>query len=282
MCTTITTDEAGRSVSDVSAWRLLQISDSAFPRGSFAHSLGLESYVAEGAVTDADSLREFIENVLLESTGPLDGPYLREAHSCAAGSDGAGSDRADSDRADSDGASSNGASSNGASSNGAGSCEQSEGMDRLQALDRAFSAAKPVAPLREASRTVGRQFLRTMVGCADDAFLLRYEGIVRTGRSPGHYPLALGVAARALGIGVRQALESLCYGVVSGFVSAAVRLVPLGQTDGQRVMAETEEAAAAAVEVALALPLEEAYSTGPGHEIRAMAHQRLHTRLFVT
>lgn len=252
MCTTITTDEAGRSVPDVFTWRFLQISDSAFPRGSFAHSLGLESYVAEGAVTDADSLREFIENVLLESTGPLDGPYLREAHSCAAGSD------------------------------GAGSCEQSEGMDRLQALDRAFSAAKPVAPLREASRTVGRQFLRTMAGCADDAFLLRYEGIVRAGRSPGHYPLALGVAARALGIGVRQALESLCYGVVSGFVSAAVRLVPLGQTDGQRVMAETEEAAAAAVEVALALPLEEAYSTGPGHEIRAMAHKRLHTRLFVT
>lgn len=267
MCTTITTDEAGRSVPDVSTWRLFQISDSAFPRGSFAHSLGLESYVAEGAVTDADSLREFIENVLLESTGPLDGPYLREAHSCTAGSDGVDSDGVDSD---------------GASSNGASSCEQGEGMDRLQALDRAFSAAKPVAPLREASRTVGRQFLRTMAGCADDAFLLRYEGIVRAGGSPGHYPLALGVAARALGIGVRQALESLCYGVVSGFVSAAVRLVPLGQTDGQRVMAETEEAAAAAVEVALALPLEEAYSTGPGHEIRAMAHKRLHTRLFVT
>lgn len=262
----------GGTVPDSATWRLLQISDSAFPRGSFAHSLGLESYVAEGALTDADSLREFTENVLLESTGPLDGPYLREAHSCAAGSDGAGSDSGGSD----------GTGSDGAGSDGTGSCEQSEGMDRLRVLDRAFSAAKPVAPLREASRTVGRQFLRTMAGCADDAFLLRYEGIVRAGRTPGHYPLALGVAARALGIGVRQALESLCYGVVSGLVSAAVRLVPLGQTDGQRVVAETEEAASAAVEVALALPLEEAYSTGPGHEIRAMAHKRLHTRLFVT
>ena len=122
-----------------------------------------------------------------------------------------------------------------------------------------------------------------MAGCADNAFLLRYDaGVVRAGRSPGHYPLALGVAAHALGIGVRQALESLCYGVVSGLVSAAVRLVPLGQTDGQRVVAETEEAAATAVEVALARPVEEAYSTGPGHEIRAIAHKRLHTRLFVT
>ena len=193
-------------------------------------------------MTDARSLREFAENVLLHSTGPLDGPYLREAHSCA----------------------------------------QHEEMDRLRALDRAFSAAKPVASLRQASSTVGRQFLRTMAGCADNAFLLRYEGIVRAGRSPGHYPLALGVAAHALGIGVRQALESLCYGVVSGLVSAAVRLVPLGQTDGQRVVAGTEEAAATAVEVALARPVEEAYSTGPGHEIRAIAHKRLHTRLFVT
>ncbi len=225
-----------------SIYRLLQISDSAFPRGSFAHSYGLETYVQEGTVTDAASLAELVESVLLNSKGPLEGVYLREAWKSANSND----------------------------------------MEGLMGLDRSLSAAMPVKSLRDASTSVGRQFLRTAVGYIEDDFLHRYEDRVRTRESSGHYALSLGAASHALGLAPAQGLESLCYGTVSGLISAAVRLIPLGQTDGQRVMASMEGAVSAAVEEAMNRPLEEAWSFGPGHEIRAMSHRRLYTRLFVS
>lgn len=198
--------------------------------------------MAEGVVEDGKSLQEFAESVLLNSAGPLEGVYLREAYRCT-------------DAAD---------------------------FERLLRLDRRLSAAKPVASLRNASRTVGRQFLRTMTGYAEDDFLTRYERRVRQGGSPGHYAVALGVAGCAVALGLRRTLESFFYGVASGLASSAVRLAPLGQTEGQRVVAACEEAVRQATETALALPLEDAYSVGPGHELRAMTHLRLHTRLFVS
>ena len=229
-------------MTDKSLFRLLQISDSAFPRGAFAHSLGLETYVQEGTISDADSLAEFIENILSASVATLDGVYLREAWNYS----------------------------------------EREALAGLMALDMALSAARPVASLRDASKSVGRQFLRTAVGYVENEFLIRYESEVRAGNSPGHYPLSFGVTAQALGFSREQALESYCYGTVSGLVSAAVRLIPLGQTDGQRLIASLEIAASGAVNEAMVRPLEAACSLGPGHEIRAMAHQRLYTRLFVS
>ena len=226
----------------MSVYRLLQISDSAFPRGAFAHSHGLEAYVQEGRVASAEALEEFISSVLRHGAATLDGVYLREAFL---------------------------------------SKEESD-LDRVIALDRAYDAARPVKSLREASRSVGRQFLRTARGFIDDPFLDDLEAGARTDRVCAQYPLALGCVASSLGIGCAGALESFCYGVASGLVSAAVRLVPLGQTEGQRVLSNLEGEVRGATARALALPMEDAHSLGPGHEIRAMAHQRLHTRLFVS
>lgn len=226
----------------MSAYRLLQISDSAFPRGAFAHSCGLETYVAEGAIAKASELEEFIASVLRHGVATLDGVYLREAYLA----------------------------------------KQVDDLPRVMALDAAYDAARPVKSLRDASRSVGRQFLRTARGFIEDPFLGELEERARRERTSGHYPVALGCVAESLSLACEEGLESLCYGVVSGLVSAAVRLVPLGQTEGQRVISNLEGAVREAVETAMALSLEDAHSWGPGHEIRAMTHRRLHTRLFVS
>ena len=226
----------------MSAYRLLQISDSAFPRGAFAHSYGLETYVAEGSIASAGELEEFIASLLRHGVATLDGVYLREAYLA----------------------------------------KQVDDLPRVMALDAAYDAARPVKSLRDASRSVGRQFLRTARGFIDDPFLDELEEEARLERTSGHYPVALGCVAESLRLACEEGLESLCYGAVSGLVSAAVRLVPLGQTEGQRVISNLEGAVREAVETAMALSLEDAHSWGPGHEIRAMTHRRLHTRLFVS
>ncbi len=223
-------------------YRLLQISDSAFPRGAFAHSYGLETYVTEGRIASAGELEEFIASVLHHSVATLDGVYLREAF-LAKGED---------------------------------------DLPKVLTLDAAYDAARLVKSLRDASRSVGRQFLRSARGFIEDPFLDELEEEARLERTSGHYPIVLGCVAESLGLGCEEMLESLCYGVVSGLVSAAVRLVPLGQTEGQRVISNAEDMVREAVKTATALSLEDAHSWGPGHEIRAMTHRRLHTRLFVS
>ncbi|MGC2578896.1 MAG: urease accessory UreF family protein, partial [Terrimicrobiaceae bacterium] len=66
---------------------LLQISDAAFPTGSYAHSYGLEEIVRQGAVCDEESLHEFFEEHVLPALTHVDLPLAREARSAAISGD---------------------------------------------------------------------------------------------------------------------------------------------------------------------------------------------------
>lgn len=59
-------------------WLLLQLADSAFPTGGFAHSSGLEAAAQLGRVKDGAALRRFVEDVLWQAGhGAL--PFVRAA-----------------------------------------------------------------------------------------------------------------------------------------------------------------------------------------------------------
>ncbi|MDB5406376.1 MAG: ureF [Rhodospirillales bacterium] len=83
----------------------------------------------------------------------------------------------------------------------------------------------------------------------------------------GHVPLA-------------QALAAYLQGLSSNLVSAGVRLVPLGQSDGQRAVAALETAVRAAAEAALAAPLDEIGAAAPMVDWTSMRHESQYARLF--
>src|SRR5512145_2937339 len=64
---------------DLDLLRLLQLTDTAFPTGVFAHSFGLETYVTRGAVASAAALEAFVANSLLQAIAPSDGVACRLA-----------------------------------------------------------------------------------------------------------------------------------------------------------------------------------------------------------
>ena len=97
---------------------------------------------------------------------------------------------------------------------------------------------------------------------------------------PVAYPVAVAAACAGHGIALTPALQAFLHGLVSNLVTAGVRLIPLGQTDGQRVLAALETEIARTVERALAIALEDIGSATVRADIAAMRHETQHTRLF--
>jgi urease accessory protein len=97
---------------------------------------------------------------------------------------------------------------------------------------------------------------------------------------PLAYPVAVAAACAGHSIALAPALQAFLHGVVSNLVSAGMRLIPLGQTDGQRVLAALETGIARTVERALAIALDDIGSATLRADIASMRHETQHTRLF--
>ncbi|WWT17898.1 urease accessory UreF family protein [Pararoseomonas sp. SCSIO 73927] len=94
------------------------------------------------------------------------------------------------------------------------------------------------------------------------------------------HPVAFGAAAAWNGIPLRAALFSWLGAFAANLVSAGVRLVPLGQTDGQVATAALMPAVQAATDAALAAELDEIGTSAPMLDLFSMRHETQYTRLF--
>jgi urease accessory protein len=97
---------------------------------------------------------------------------------------------------------------------------------------------------------------------------------------PVAYPVAVAAAAAGHGIAVELALPAFLQAVAANLVSAGVRLIPLGQTDGQRVLAALEPVTADTARRAAATPLDDISSATYCADIAGMRHETQYTRLF--
>jgi urease accessory protein len=103
--------------------------------------------------------------------------------------------------------------------------------------------------------------------------------IVQIGKEVA-YPVAVGVASAAHEISLRVTLESYLLAVVSNFVSAAVRLIPLGQTDGTKIVASLTPLVRDVAARAEKSTLEDVGAAAIRSDIASMKHETQYTRLF--
>jgi len=94
------------------------------------------------------------------------------------------------------------------------------------------------------------------------------------------YPVAVAAASAGHGVALALALGAFLHAVAANLISAGVRLIPLGQTDGQRVLAALEPVIAAAAARALATPLDEVGSAAFRADLASLRHETQYTRLF--
>ena len=94
------------------------------------------------------------------------------------------------------------------------------------------------------------------------------------------YPVAVGVLAAGHDIPLRATLLAFLHAVTSNWISAGVRLIPLGQTDSQRALAALEPVMSFTADKALNATLDDLGSATFRADLATMRHETQYTRLF--
>ena len=227
---------------------LLQLVDSFFPTGAFAHSFGLETYVQNGLVTDQPSCEELLRNALQDAIRNTDAIALALAYKSAQTYVNV----------------------------------PDASIGRIADLDMRLTALKLPRESRNGSVHIGKQFLRNARQLVQHPVLDAYEKRIRSKNCGGHHAIAHGLVAAAASIELPDALLGYLHTYVVGQVSAAVRLIPLGATEGQLTIHALHPYLMEITEFAQNANLDDLAAFTPGLDIRSMQHERLYSRLFIS
>jgi len=216
----------------------LRFIDSFFPSGGYAFSSGLEAAVQGGAVRDAQDMSRYVTDLLRNGLG------RREAVAVGA-----------------------------AQEAGAAGVVQ-PALD----ADRELETMKTSRESRLASGQMGRHLMRVAGGPGGSPVLQEFLGYVEERKTPGHLPVSLGLTLGAWGWIKEDAIAAFLYQTSTALVSAALKLLPIGQRQGQwlseswlPLIADLSREAATGPEMRAWVPIQDIY---------AMRHAGLTTRLF--
>ena len=148
------------------------------------------------------------------------------------------------------------------------------------ALDERLEAMKAVPESREASRQMGRQTLRVAAALGDDGVLAELARAVAEGLAPGHHATVFGAALGRAGVSPEIAAAAYLHSTAALLVGAGLRLIALGQLDGQRVLAAMRPRIARLAAAAATARPADMWSFTPGLELAGLRHAALVARLF--
>jgi urease accessory protein len=223
---------------------LLHLTDSSFPIGSFAHSDGLEAATQSGAVLDGADLSRWLDVCLDETIGRLEGPVLAKAWT--AFRDGS--------------------------------------LDRLVILDGELTALRPSSTARRASRAMGLRLLTGWQALYPDPLLGEVFTLAQRGRLGPTLPVSFGVACASADVELEAMALSFAYSRLAATMSAAMRLMSVGQAEAHGLLARTLARVPAVVQANLDTMLSgpEPESFAPAMDLAVMRQQYLHSRMFLS
>ena len=149
--------------------------------------------------------------------------------------------------------------------------------DTLRMLDEESIAMRPSASARKASRSMGHRLITTWAQLYPDPRLAESYSL----------PVAFGCVCSASDIDARTAVEAFAYTRLAATVSAAMRLVPIGQTEAHQLLATALSRVPELSGTSDTSDASDTFGTRPESfvprvDIAQMSHQYLHSRLFRT
>ena len=244
---TITTDMATIMTDPVSLpalYRLLAFLSPAFPIGAFTYSHGLEQVIELGGVTSAEDLQGWLADILQFGAGRSDAILLKETFRAAH----TGDDNA------------------------------------VQELHELALALQPSRERHLETSAQGTAFVGAVAkswppDASTEAGKL-FHRLSETNLEPWPYPVALGLVCASHGIPEDAAITSYLHAFAANIISAAVRAVPLGQSDGQKVLAALEPMIFDVSKSAKDSGLDDLGTSTFLADIASMAHETQYSRLF--
>lgn len=226
--------------------KLMLLSDTALPTGGFSHSYGLETFIAQGE----SDLQGLLGTYIREELGKVDCPACALAYRMASAND----------------------------------------LSGLLDLDQMVNAMRIPREWREAGSNTGKRLV-----CIGETFhswrLAReksqiwepYCEMVKSGRTPGQYAVVAGAVYQLLNLPLTDGVLAYAVSALKNMVGAAVRLVPLGQTEGLKLQELLLPELITMVEGAVMIrSAEDLGGFAPEFELAGIRHEGLYTRLFIS
>lgn len=238
------TERDGDGGAATAAWMcaLLQAGDSFYPTGSYAHSFGLEGLVQEGVVRDRATLREFLFQAVLPSLKQVELPIAVHAWEALGARD----------------------------------------WKRVGEICVLASALKTSREARLASENIGRQRAELVAALRGDECAKEYLARAKEGGWPFSASVSAALEGRAAGAPREAVLAGVVYSTVAAIVSAAMKLLRLGQNASQTLLTEALGEAPAVIAAAERVPMEEIGWFNPWLDIAAARHETADARMFIS
>ena len=222
---------------------LLQINDAAFPIGSYSHSYGLETYIQKDLIKDSTDMYEFIKSNAKSNFLYTELLAAYKAYEYA---------------------------------------EKNE-LDNIWILEEIIDASKLPREIRNASEKLASRFIKTV-----SSLNVEYKSDIFVEYSKKKYKgnrirsVAYGVFCSASGIEMGKAMESYLYAYVSASIINSVKLIPLSQTEGQKILYECYSFFHEIINMLPKLKINDLCLSTPGLDIRCMQHENLYSRLYMS
>ena len=221
---------------------LLHLVDPTLPIGGFNHSNGLETFVQQGVVSTKATLEEYVQTQLLQNWIYNDGAYLSLAFDAMA----------------------------------------ENGFEKLCELEHSISATKIARESREGSFKLGVRLLKIFIRYEQHPMLSQFQQAILNKEVQGYFPIVFAMVAQAMGLTKSDTLYAFYYNAAVGSITNGVKLIPLSQMDGQDILFDLRASLVQAVELSLEPDLDWLGAATLANDIRAMQHEVLYTRLYMS
>lgn len=221
---------------------ILHITDPTLPIGGFSHSNGLETYVQQNLVKNMASTQEFVESMLKNNYKFNDGLAVKLAYDFTL----------------------------------------ENNLDQILKLDRESNALKAPREVREGSQKLGMRLIKIYHQLLDDPFLNKINRLILEKKMHGHYAVIYGIITALLKLDKEKATCAFLYNAAVGIITNAVKLVPLGQTDGQQIIYNVQPLIETLTLEIMELDRDLHGVCNAALDIKCMQHEHLYSRLYMS
>ena len=227
---------------NIALLNLLHLSDPTLPIGGFSHSAGLETYVQQNIVKDKATAKAFITEMLCRNLQYTDAAFVSLAFEAATKND----------------------------------------LQTIVELDAECTAVKLPMEMRQASKKLGMRLLKIFQPLSTNDLIVQYNNALQSQQANGNYCIAFGIIAQSMNISKQDALYGFYYNAAAGFVTNSVKLIPLGQQDGQEILFSLMPVMQQLAEQSMSIDKDMIGLCCTGFDIRCMQHEQLYSRLYMS